>query len=47
MYLLFCSKSVRMKGLEPLLHVEPDPKSGASTNSATPAIWGRKDSNFL
>ena len=26
-----------MKGLEPLLLSEPDPKSGASTNSATPA----------
>ncbi len=28
---------VRMKGLEPPLLTEPDPKSGASTNSATPA----------
>ena len=27
-----------MKGLEPLLLAEPDPKSGASTNSATPAF---------
>ncbi len=26
-----------MKGLEPLLLSKPDPKSGASTNSATPA----------
>ena len=26
-----------MKGLEPLPLSEPDPKSGASTNSATPA----------
>ena len=26
-----------MKGLEPLLREKPDPKSGASTNSATPA----------
>ena len=26
-----------MKGLEPILREKPDPKSGASTNSATPA----------
>ncbi len=29
--------NVRMKGLEPPLHKELDPKSSASTNSATPA----------
>ena len=26
-----------MKGLEPILLTEPDPKSGAATNYATPA----------
>ena len=28
---------VRMKGLEPILLTEPDPKSGAATNYATSA----------
>ena len=28
---------VRVKGLEPPLLAEPDPKSGASASSATPA----------
>ena len=30
---------VRAKGVEPSLPREPDPKSGASTNSATRAPW--------
>jgi hypothetical protein len=30
---------VRMKGLEPPRRKAPDPKSGASTNSATPAFY--------
>ncbi len=32
------SPSVRHKGLEPSLCWEPDPKSGASTNSANAAV---------
>ena len=48
MYLYYCSvKSVRMKGLEPLPLAEPDPKSGASTNSATPAGEDEKGAAFL
>jgi hypothetical protein len=35
--------AVRTKGLEPPRRVAPDPKSGASTNSATSAKTGRKD----
>ena len=30
---------VRMKGLEPPRLAAPDPKSGASANSATPALF--------
>lgn len=36
-----------MKGLEPPLLTEPDPKSGASTNSATSANCGAKVAFFL
>ena len=36
-----------MKGLEPLLLSKPDPKSGASTNSATPAIVRAQRYNFF
>ena len=36
-----------MKGLEPLLLSKPDPKSGASTNSATPAILRAQRYNFF
>ena len=35
-----------MKGLEPLLREKLDPKSSASTNSATPAILERQRYNF-
>ena len=37
LYTIDCLKLVRMKGLEPLLREKLDPKSSASTNSATPA----------
>ena len=33
---------VRLKGLEPSRHKTPDPKSGASTNSATSALADAK-----
>ena len=38
-----------MKGLEPILLTEPDPKSGAATNYATSAeiFEGAKLQNFL
>ena len=38
-----------MKGLEPILLTEPDPKSGAATNYATSAIFfeGAKLQNFF
>ena len=36
-YSLIWIKLVRAKGIEPPLHKEPEPKSGASTSSATPA----------
>ena len=38
-----------MKGLEPILLTEPDPKSGAATNYATSAEFfeGAKLQNFL
>ena len=36
-----------MKGLEPLLREKLDPKSSASTNSATPAFLERQRYNFF
>ena len=36
-----------MKGLEPLLREKLDPKSSASTNSATPAILSLQRYNFF
>ena len=37
---------VRLIGLEPTRPEPPDPKSGASTNSATSALFRRKDTSF-
>ena len=37
---------VRVKGLEPIRRKAPDPKSGLSTNSNTPAGKECKDTNF-
>ncbi len=41
------SLSVRMKGLEPPLLTEPDPKSGAATNYATCANAVQRYDYFL
>lgn len=38
---------VRLTGLEPARRETPDPKSGASTNSATSAFAGAKLAIFL
>ena len=38
---------VRAKGLEPPRHMALDPKSSASTNSATPAIRGANVAIFF
>ena len=37
---------VRMKGLEPILLTEPDPKSGAATNYATSANFFLRVQNY-
>ena len=41
-----CIFSVRLKGLEPPRLAAPDPKSGMSTNSITPAKLEGKDIIF-
>ena len=38
---------VRMKGLEPPRLAAPEPKSGASTNFATPAVDRKTISGFF
>ena len=40
------SSAVRAKGLEPPRRKAPDPKSGTSTNSATPAKCGANVCDF-
>ena len=37
-YRCLCSHDVRAEGLEPPCREAPDPKSGMSTNSTTPAL---------